>query len=96
MDHPLRTRLAALALAVGLLGSPLPAAPRRLPERPVNLNTASVTELLQLPRVGPRTAERIVAWREEHGRFRRPEDLMNVKGIGEKAFQRMKAHVTAD
>lgn len=96
MDNPLRTRLAAFALVVGLHGFPLPGAPRRLPERPINLNTATVTELLQLPRVGPRTAERIVAWRQENGRFRRPEDLMNVKGIGEKTYQRMKAHIAAD
>jgi competence protein ComEA len=49
----------ALALAMAL---PLAAAPDRAPQRPVNLNTATVTELMQLPRVGQKTAERIVAF----------------------------------
>lgn len=96
MDPSLRLRLAKLALIAGLAVTALPGAPRRLPERPIDLNAATVTELLQLPRVGPKTAERIVAWRREHGRFRRPEDLLNVKGIGEKAYQRLKPHVTTD
>jgi competence protein ComEA len=60
----------------------------------VDLNSATVTELMQLPRVGARTAERILAWRRENGPFRRPEDLMAVRGIGEKAFQRLRPHIT--
>lgn len=50
---------------------------------PVNLNTADATRLQELPRVGPVLAERIIAWRTEHGRFSRPEDLDAVPGIGE-------------
>jgi competence protein ComEA len=98
MDNPLRPRLrlATLLLTGFLAGIPLAGGPRRLPEQPVDLNAATATELMQLPRVGPRTAERILAWRREHGRFRRPEDLLNVKGIGEKAFQRLKPHVRAE
>lgn len=49
----------------------------------INLNTASVQELDTLPRVGPVIAERIVAWRQAHGAFSRPEDLDAVPGIGE-------------
>jgi competence protein ComEA len=81
-------------LALGLSGALLLAGSRRLPDHPINLNTATVTELMQLPRVGPRTAERIVAFRREHGPFSRPEELMNVKGIGEKAFQRLQPYIT--
>lgn len=81
-------------LLLGLVALPLAAgggkAKPKGPVRPVNLNTATVTELMQLPKVGARTAERIVAWRKEHGGFRRPEELMHVKGIGEKGFQRVK------
>jgi competence protein ComEA len=72
---------------------PLAAGPRA-PEHPVDLNAATATELMELPRVGARTAARIVAFRQEHGRFRRPEELMNIKGIGEKAFRRLQPHVT--
>ena len=78
--------LMGLGLTLAAAGQP--------PDRPVNLNTATVTELMQLPRVGIRTAGRIVAFREQHGPFRRPEDLMGVKGIGEKQFQRLRPHVT--
>lgn len=49
----------------------------------INLNTASEVELQDLPRVGPVLAERIVAWRADHGAFSRPEDLDAVPGIGE-------------
>jgi len=79
-----------LALMLGLSA----AAAERAPQRPVNLNTATVTELMQLPRIGARTAERIVAFRKQHGGFRRAEELMNVKGIGEKSFTRLKPHLT--
>ncbi|MBD8043605.1 helix-hairpin-helix domain-containing protein [Arthrobacter sp. Sa2BUA2] len=50
---------------------------------PVNLNTATDAELQTLPRVGPVLAARIVAWRTDHGRYTRPEDLDAVPGIGE-------------
>jgi competence protein ComEA len=41
-------------------------------------------------------AKRIVAWREEHGPFRRVEDLIKVKGIGEKTFQKLRPYVTVE
>lgn len=52
-------------------------------EAPVNINSATAQELDVLPRVGPVLAERIIAWRTDHGRFARPEDLDAVPGIGE-------------
>lgn len=87
MFTPLRTLLVSLALT-GVLQ-----AADRAPVRPVNLNTATLTELMQLPRVGLKTAERIVAFRKQHGGFQRPEELMNVKGIGEKSYARLKPHL---
>ena len=53
------------------------------PGAAVNLNTADSALLQTLPRVGPVLAERIIAWRSEHGRFGRPQDLDAVPGIGE-------------
>ena len=53
----------------------------------ININTATVEELVQLDRVGPRYAEKIVAFREENGPFKVPEDLMLVAGIGQKTFE---------
>ena len=55
----------------------------------INLNTATVDELVQLPRVGRAVAERIVKYREDHGPFKRPEDLLAVRGIGEKTLERL-------
>jgi competence protein ComEA len=85
MSTPLTSLTLALALAL-----PVFAAPDRAPQRPVNLNTATVTELMQLPRIGQKTAERILAFRKQHGGFQRPEELMNVRGIGEKAYAKLK------
>lgn len=92
----MRCPIHALALAA-VLTLPLGGAPTRIPRQPqrsVNLNTATVTELMQLPRVGQRTAERILAFRKQHGGFRRVEELMNVKGIGEKSFAKLKPFLT--
>lgn len=62
---------------------------------PINLNRATREELDTLPGVGPTTADRIIAYREQQGPFLRPEDLMNVKGIGPTRFERMRALVEA-
>lgn len=50
----------------------------------VDLNSADQAALESLPRIGPALAERIIAWREENGRFRSVDDLLAVPGIGEK------------
>ena len=52
----------------------------------ININTASQDELCQLPGIGPATASKIVASREQEGAFATKEDLMRVSGIGEKKF----------
>jgi competence protein ComEA len=61
---------------------------------PLNLNTATAAQLDALPGVGKATAERIVEYRQKNGGFKKPEDLMNVKGIGEKSFLKLKPLVT--
>jgi competence ComEA-like helix-hairpin-helix protein len=52
----------------------------------INLNTASAEELDRLPNIGRKTAESIVAFRDEHGPFRRPEQLMLIRGVSETRF----------
>lgn len=56
----------------------------------VNLNTATVDQIETLPGIGRKTAERIIEYRTKNGAFKRIEDLMNVKGIGEKSFLKLK------
>lgn len=64
------------------------------PHKTVNINQAASAELARLPRVGPKLADRIVAHRAQHGPFRRIEDLMEVKGVGEKFFTTLKSYLT--
>ncbi len=60
----------------------------------VNINQASAAQIAFLPRIGAKVAERVVDYRKEHGTFSRPEELMEVKGIGEKLFLVLKPYVT--
>jgi competence protein ComEA len=60
----------------------------------IDLNSASVSDLESLPGVGRRTAERIIEYRQKNGSFKKIEELMNVKGIGEKSFLKLKPLVT--
>jgi len=77
-----------------------PAPPARTDTKPsaaasvVNLNTASAAELEKLPGVGARTAARIVEYRQKKGPFKKIEELMNVQGIGEKSFLKLKPQIT--
>jgi comEA protein len=83
-----RITVAAVAFAIALAAAPVFAA-----QGQVNVNTATASELERLPGVGPALAARIVEHREKNGAFKQAEDLMLVKGIGEKSFERLKPYV---
>ncbi len=97
-------RIAALSLALVALfaaGTPaLEAQGRRASTAkaaaagPVNINTASATDLEGLPGIGAKTAARIVEYRQKNGPFKKVEDLMNVRGVGEKNFLKLKSQIT--
>ena len=61
-----------------------------LKEKSININTANISEFSMLPGIGEKTAEKIVALRTERGKFSKVEDLMDVKGIGEVKFNKIK------
>ena len=62
----------------------------------VNINTADAAQLALLPRVGMKAAQRVVAYRTEHGPFHKATDLMQVKGFGDKTFERLNPYITLD
>lgn len=62
----------------------------------VNINSADVSQLSLLPRVGEKAAQRIVDYRKEHGAFKKTSDLMQVKGFGAKSFEKLNNYLTVD
>ncbi len=81
--------LALVAFAASAQDAPPPAGV-------VNINTATAEQIAYLPGIGPKTAERIVAFREEKGGFKKPTDLMQVKGIGDKTFERLSPYISTE
>lgn len=67
-----------------------PAAASTAGKPAINLNAATIDQLETLPGIGRKTAERIIEYRTKSGGFKRIEDLMSVKGIGEKSFLKLK------
>ena len=68
--------------------------PRARTAAVVNLNTATAADLEHLPGIGAKTAARIVEYRTRKGPFRKIEELMNVQGVGEKSFLRIRQQLT--
>lgn len=89
--HAILAMLLVALFASSAFGATTPAT---TPSGVVNLNTADTTELARLPRVGLKAAQRIVDYRQQHGNFAKTSDLMQVKGFGEKSFERLTPYVT--
>lgn len=72
------------------------AAPAKAPAAAstVNLNSATMAQLEALPGIGAAVAQRILEYRQQNGGFKKVEDLMNVRGVGEKSFLRIRPLVT--
>ena len=96
------TRLVlVLALVLVAVGS-LPVSAQRanrpsaaaLSTEAINLNSATATQLADLPGIGLKTAELIVQYRTKNGPFKKIEEVMNVRGVGEKSFLRIKDRLT--
>ena len=102
-----RTLLSVVAL-VGLVTVPnsiaasqtsqtkAPAGPASKPAvaSAVNINTASAADLITLPGIGAKTAARILEYRQKNGPFKKVEELMNVRGVGEKSFLKLRSQIS--
>jgi competence protein ComEA len=103
-----RTLLPAIAIASLFASQPFAAQPpqpaqsksaARSAAKPavtsiVNINTASATDLQALPGIGAKTAARIIEHRQKNGPFKKIEELMNVRGVGEKNFLKLKPQIS--
>lgn len=102
-----RTQLVLAVLLLGVTGliawhwwadryAPQPTDVQTVPTQRVNLNRATRAELQQLPNVGPRLADGILAHRQSHGNFKNLDDLKNVQGIGDATFNKLRPWLTVD
>jgi comEA protein len=90
------TRLVTAALTLCLLVAPQSFAKKKPPTQPVNLNTASSTQLQLVPGIGPATAEKILQMRKSYGAFKSVNDLMAIRGIGPKRLEKMRKYLTVN
>ena len=89
-------RLVAAVVAAVLalsLSSGIALAGKPAPTGKVNINSASAQQLSTLPGVGQKLAARIVEYRQKSGGFKSAQELVNVKGIGEKNFQKLQPYI---
>lgn len=84
----------AIAMACLVCAGPVMAAAKPIPTGKVNVNTASAEQLTALPGVGPKLAARIVEHRQKEGAFHSVQDLLTVKGIGEKNLSKIQGYLT--
>jgi len=90
---PLRFFLSFLFLSL-VLSASTPAGKKKPPARPVNINTANSEELQQVPGIGPATAAKILQMRKSYGAFKSVDDLLAIRGLGEKRLDKMRKYLT--
>ena len=67
---------------------------KKPPVKPVNINTATSEELQQVPGIGPATAQKILQMRKSYGPFKSVDDLLAIRGLGEKRLDKMRKYLT--
>lgn len=91
------TRAVCLTALIASLSLALPcAAKKKPPAHPINLNTANAAELEEVPGIGPATAQKILDTRKSYGAFKSVDDLLSIKGIGQKRLAKMRPYLTVE
>jgi competence protein ComEA len=94
MNHSVLVLVAALVFISLPLGAQRaakpPVAATVVSTAVVNLNSATAAQIASLPGIGPKTADLVVQYRQKNGPFKKIEEIMNVRGIGEKSFLKIK------
>lgn len=67
---------------------------KKPPAKPVNINTARSEELQQVPGIGPATAQKILQMRKSYGPFKSVDDLLAIRGLGQKRLDKMRKYLT--
>ncbi len=84
----------AVAFALTLASGLATAAAKPTPAGKVNINTASAEQLTTLPGIGPKLAARIVEYRQKSGAFKSVQELMNVRGVGDKNLKKIEQYLS--
>jgi competence protein ComEA len=77
-----------------LLSAAFAANKKKPPAKPVNINTATSEELQLVPGIGPATAQKILQMRKSYGPFKGVDDLLAIRGLGEKRLDKMRKYLT--
>jgi len=83
----------AALLAIALCGITT-ATTKKPPPKPVNINTANSEQLQQVPGIGPATAQKILQMRKSYGPFKSVDDLLAIRGLGQKRLNKMRKYLT--
>ena len=89
-----RRRSRRVLAVIALLAFTVAAAQKKPPSKPIDLNTATIEQLEQLPGIGPSTAKAIIRFREKSGPLKRIEDLLAIHGISKARLEKLRPYVT--
>ncbi len=93
LRSPVLRVLLSLCL-VFFLSAAASSAKKKPPLKPVNINTATSEELQQVPGIGPATAQKILQMRKSYGAFKSVDDLLAIRGLGQKRLDKMRKYLT--
>jgi competence protein ComEA len=86
--------VASLSVVAEQASRPAKPAATAMSTEVINLNSATAAQIAGLPGIGPKVAGLVVEYRQKNGPFKKIEEVMNVRGIGEKSFLRIKDRIT--